>query len=268
MTNFTKKYGPWALITGASSGIGEEFAKETAARGLNVVLAARREAHLKRIAADIEKTHKVQTRVLPVDLTADDYLQTIEAGSADLDIGLLINNAGSATPGAFLKQSLDHRRRNLHLNVVAPMELSHHFGTKMNQKKRGGIIFTGSIVGYTGSPYMANYAGTKAYLLQFGEALSVELGKAGVDVLVVSPGATRTEMVEMEGVNMTNLPMPWMKADRVAQVGLNALGKKSAVIPGFANNMMMFMMTRLMPRTPALKMFGKMMGDATAPALR
>ncbi|MEM7117852.1 MAG: SDR family oxidoreductase [Chloroflexota bacterium] len=267
MTLFKEKYGPWALVTGASSGIGREFAKQLAEKGVNVVVAARRKSRLAMLVRELEKTHGVQTRVIEVDLTAPDYLATVSQETADLDIGLLINNAGSAAPGAFLKQSLGERTRVTQLNVLAPMQLAHHFGSQMSQQGRGGIIFVSSMAAYTGSPYLANYAATKAYLLQFGEALSVELKPKGVDVLVLSPGATRTEMAEMDGTDMSKVPMTWMTAEAVAEVGLKALGQKTAVIPGTLNNMMTTMMTRIMPRKAALTMFGSMMAKTMDPAL-
>ena len=187
--------------------------------------------------------------------------------TADLTVGLLVNNAGAAQPGAFLSTDLESRTRSVTLNVMVPMQLAYHFAAKMSQHGRGGIIFTGSMAGYTGSPYLANYAATKAYLLQFGQALSVELKPKGVDVLVVSPGATRTEMAEMDGFDQSKVPMPWMDADAVAAEGLRQLGRKSAVIPGFMNRMMSFMATRLMPRQTAMSMFGSMMSRAMDPGL-
>lgn len=268
MKQFKQKYGNWAIVTGASSGIGLEFARQLAAEQVNVVLVARRQAKLETLAKELKQTHQVQTRIVGLDLTDPNYLNTLDEATADLDIGLLINNAGFAVPGAFLKQPVTDRQRNIQLNINAPMELAYHYGQKMVTRGRGGIIFVSSTAAYTGSPYLANYAATKAYILQFGKALSVELKSRGVDVLVLSPGATRTEMVEsIEGADMEKAPMPWMNADAVAQVGLRSLGRKSSVIPGFLNKLMMFVMTRLMPTQPALNMFGGIMSKVVDPQL-
>lgn len=173
MTNLKTKYGDWALITGASSGIGLEFAKQIAAGGMNVAVAARRKQRLEALTAEIERDYGVQTRVIEVDLTTDDYLETIKAQTVDLQIGMLVNNAGAATPGAFTKQPLADRQFTLKLNVSTPMELTHYFSKEMEKRGKGAVIFTGSTVGYTGSPFMANYAATKAFILYFGQALHV-----------------------------------------------------------------------------------------------
>lgn len=268
MNDLKQRYGNWALITGASSGIGKEFVEQIAQQGVNVILAARRKSRLEELADNIESKYGVQTKVIEVDLTDPNYLETIKNAIGGLQIGLLINNAGFAAPGAFLKRPVSDRSRNIQLNINAPMELAHYFGQQMVTQGKGGIIFVSSTAAYTGSPYLANYAATKAYLLQFGKALSVELKPRGVDVLVLSPGATRTEMTEtLDGVNMEDVPMPWMNADAVARIGLDSLGRKSSVIPGFLNNVMMFVMTRLMPTRPALNIFGNMMSKAIDPQL-
>ncbi len=262
MSEFSQKYGPWALVTGASSGIGREYALQLAEQGLNVAVLARRKERLESLVHEIENKHRVQTRIVVADLTALDVLDTIQAATSDLEVGLLVNNAGAGVPGAFLKRDVQSYTRTVQLNVTIPMQLSHIFGEKMRRRGRGGIIFTSSTVAYTGAPYLANYGAAKSYMLNFGMALHTELKASGVDVLVVSPGATRTEMVdEMEGANMSKAPMPWMEADEVARIGIKTLGKKSAVIPGAMNNMMMFMMSRLMPRQAGMNMFGRIMQD-------
>lgn len=256
---FKQKYGPWALITGASSGIGVEFARQLAARGLNVVIAARRKERLESLAREIKQKHGVKTRVIAIDLTEPDYLKRIQAETSDLDIGLLVNNAGAGVPGAFLKQSLQSRTNVVHLNVTAPMQLAYHFGQKMVQRNCGGILLVSSISGYMGTPYMSNYAATKAYLLTLGEGLSVELKPHGIDVTVLVPGPTRTEMAEVEGTDMSKIPISWMDAGPVAAGALQALGKKTVVVPGVMNKALAFMMTRLLPRKSASGMFGGMM---------
>lgn len=178
-----------------------------------------------------------------------------------------MNNAGAGAPGTFLKQSLEKRTQIIQLIVTAPMQLSHVFGQQMSQRRRGGIIFTSSIAGYIGMPKMANYAATKSFILSLGTSLNIELKSKGVDVLVLSPGATRTEMMETEGMDTSKMPMPWMDAKDVAAVGAKSLGKKSSVIPGRMNSIMNFMASRLMPHQFALNMFGTMMGRTMDPAL-
>ena len=264
---FKQKFGPWALVTGASSGIGTEFARQLAAKGLNVAVAARRKERLESLIREIRSKHNVEAHAIAVDLTAPDYLDVIETQTNDLEIGLLVNNAGAGIPGAFLKQSLMARTNVVQLNVTAPMQLAHQFGQKMSQRKRGGILLVSSISGYMGTPYMSNYAATKAYLLTLGEGLNVELKPSGVDVTVLMPGPTRTEMAEAEGTDMSKIPMNWMDAGPVATAALQALGKKTVVVPGGMNKLMTFMMTRLMPRKSASGMFGGMMKKTMDPAI-
>jgi short-subunit dehydrogenase len=267
MSKFPQQYGPWALITGASSGIGREYALQLAAEGLNVAVLARRKERLESLVQEIEATHQVETRIIVADLTTPDAVDIIQASTSDITIGLLVNNAGDGVPGAFLKQDVRAYQRTIQLNVTIPMALSHHFGEQMRRRGKGGIIFTASTAGYTGSPYLANYAAAKSYMISFGMALHTELKESGVDVLVLSPGATRTEMIKMEGTSMKDAPMPWMDADQVARIGIKNLGKKTAVIPGVVNNIMVFMMSRLMPRSAAMNMFGSMMFKIMDPAI-
>ncbi|MFQ5435275.1 MAG: SDR family NAD(P)-dependent oxidoreductase [Anaerolineae bacterium] len=265
---FKQKYGPWALVTGASSGIGAELARQLAARGLNVAVAARRKERLASLVNELERKHEVEARAVAVDLTAPDYQDVIESATNDIEIGLLVNNAGSGVPGAFLKQGLDGRTRVVQLNVTTPMQLAHVFGQKMSRRGRGGILFVSSTSAFSGTPYMANYAGTKAFVLSLGEALHVELKPQGVDVTVLVPGPTRTEMVETEGTDFSSMPdMMWMNADAVAAAGLNGLGQNRVVVPGGMNKMMQFMMTRVLSRSAASNMFGGMMKRAMDPAI-
>ncbi|MCH7588273.1 MAG: SDR family NAD(P)-dependent oxidoreductase [Chloroflexi bacterium] len=137
----------------------------------------------------------------------------------------------------------------------------------MSQRGNGGIIFVSSVGAYVGGPYNANYIASKAFLLNLGTALHVELKPKGVDVLVLSPGPTRTEMVDAVGVDFSKVPMNWMKAGTVAAAGLRALGHKSMLVPGGINKKMVTMMTRFMPRQMALSMFGSMMSKTMDPSL-
>ncbi len=259
MENLTERYGNWALVTGSSSGIGSEFARLLAAEGFNLVVAARRQHRLDELANQLTATYGIEVRSVSVDLTSPDHLDVISKATSDIEIGLTVLNAGAATPGAFLKQPLDDRTRNIRLNIVAPVELAYHYGEEMARREAGGIIFVASMVGFTGSPYMASYAAAKSYILNFGQALGEELKVNNVDVLVLSPGATRTAMAEHDDVDMGGLPMPWMDAETVARIGLASIGKKPSVITGKRNKLMVFMMTRLMPRRMSYKMFGQMM---------
>jgi len=193
MKVFVERFGPWALVTGASSGIGEAFARRLAEFGMNLVLVARREDRLRKLADDLQGHHSVSTRVVPIDLSCDDFLPAIDQATADVQIGLLVNNAGVVTSGNFLDNDLDSELTLLHINNRAPLILTHHFGRAMRQRGRGGIIFLTSTVVFAGVPMWSNYAASKAYDLVLAEGLAKELHDDGVSVLALGPGPTGTE---------------------------------------------------------------------------
>ncbi len=157
MSKFEKKYGPWALVTGASSGIGSEFAKQIVARKLNVVLVARREERLKSLAKQIRDQYSTDVKIVVADLTESEGIETVKRATDDLEVGLLVNNAGREDSGRFLNMPLDDALNTLDLNVRAPLQLTHHFAQKMAARDRGGIIFMSSIVAFQGVPFIANY---------------------------------------------------------------------------------------------------------------
>jgi hypothetical protein len=219
--NYT--YGPWALVTGASSGIGEEFARQAAANGLNVVLVARREELLKEVAAKLTTHHGVETRVLPVDLTEDGAIQAIVEGTDDLDIGLVISNAGAGNPGPFISLPHDRLREIVRLNVFAHLDLAHHFGQKLAERGRGGLVLVSAVAAAGGLPFMANDSATKAYVLNLGEALHVELGQAGVNVTVLVPVLVNTPVVARIGLDKIGLPAEAISPEQAVDEALSAL---------------------------------------------
>ena len=241
MTKFGDKYGPWALVTGASSGIGEEFARQLAARGLNVVLAARRIDRLDALARELSASHGIQVRTVEVDLAREDGVEVIFRRTADLDVDLVVNNAGIATPGAFVWSDASDVIDAITINVRAPAVLAHHFGKRMARRGSGGVIFVASTFAYQPVPYFQNYAATKAYALSLGQALHVEMRALGVDVTVLSPGPTTTAMKEMDGFDLAKMPMAWMSVRPVVNEALRALGRKPSVIPGVMNRVMAWM---------------------------
>jgi len=255
MKTFNQKYGPWALVTGASSGIGAKFAKEIAAKGLNVVLVARRKDKLEALAKDIEAQHAVKTRVIVADLIDDSGIKTVKDETNNLEIGLLINNAGVEDSGHFLGASIDKAVATLQLNCKAPLVLTHHFAKKMKQRKRGGVLFMSSLVAFQGTPYIANYAATKAYSLILSESLASELQKHQIDVLSVNPGFTDTDL--SPDFNFDGLPMKPIPPKLVVEDALKALGRKSLVIPGAMNKFLYFTGKYIQPRRLNSFAFGK-----------
>ena len=190
---FAAKYGPWALVAGASDGVGAAFAEGIAERGVNVVLVARRQGVLDEVAAGIEARTGVETRTLAVDLAEHDATSAIAAATDDLDIGFLVYCAG-ADPNfePFLANPIDTAEAMVHRNCVVPMQLCHHFAPAMVDRRSGGIVVFGSGAGLAGGPNMVAYGATKAFDMVFAEALWSELHDKGVDVLGLILGKTNT----------------------------------------------------------------------------
>src|SRR3954447_8950061 len=141
MNDFAARFGPWAVVTGASSGIGEAFARRLAARGVHLVLIARREDRLRMLADELERRHAVRTRIVPVDLAADDFLPVVATATHDLDVGLLVNNAGALAAGRFLDRDLTAALNQLNLNTGATLVLAHLCGRRLRERRRGGVVF-------------------------------------------------------------------------------------------------------------------------------
>ena len=267
-SSFASKYGPWAIVTGASSGIGEEFARQLAAEGFNLVLAARRQQQLEQLADELSSKNGIKVIVVVVDLAKPNALEILQAATGDIEVGLLVNNAGIENHGPFAEQQLIKETRLIQLNVLAPMQLAHHFASKMHARKRGGIIFVSSAAGFGAWPYLANYAASKAYLLTLGESLHYELTKHGVDVTVLAPGLTRTAMADNIGaaVDFSRFPMKMMHVKDVVRPALSALGRKSSVIPGWINNIVTFVRKRILSRRGDTNAFGRLMDGAVRKA--
>jgi uncharacterized protein len=190
---FTAKYGPWALVAGASDGVGAAFAEALAERGVNVVLLARRQAVLDQVAAGIAARTGVETRTLAVDLAEYDAASVVAAATDDLDIGFLVYCAG-ADPNfePFLANPIETAEAMVHRNCIVPMQLCHHFAGPMVARGSGGIVIFGSGAGLAGGPNMVAYGATKAFDMVFAEALWSELHDKGVDVLGLILGKTDT----------------------------------------------------------------------------
>lgn len=233
MKTFKEKYGDWALVTGASSGIGKEYAVIIAAQGLNIVLVARNDKKLRSIEKEIISKHHVNVKIIVADLTSEVDIDTILKETNDLEIGLLVNNAGREDSNHFLKINTKEHLETIALNIKAPLLLTHHFGAKMVGRKKGGIINMSSIVAFQGVPYIVNYAGTKAYNLIFSEGIASEFKKHNIDVLAVTPGFTKTKLAR--AYDFTETPFKPLDPNFVALKAVKDLGRKRLSIPGFIN---------------------------------
>lgn len=264
MRKLKQKYGSYALVTGATSGIGKEFVELLAENGLNLVLVARREELLKKQVKEIQEKYKVKALAVPLDLTSDNAMNTLDIATKDLKIGLVIPNAGLELHGHFLNSKIEEQSKLVLLNTIIPMQIAHHFGAKMAKEKQGGILFVSSTFGLQSVPYFANYAATKAYILTLGQALKVEMKRNGVDVTVLAPGLTKTPMTtDMQGMNFRKMPITEMSANKVAKKGLKALlGKKSLKITGSRNVFLDVMGKYTTPRFILANMFGFLVNSA------
>lgn len=264
MNDFEKKYGPWALVTGANAGIGRAIANELAARKLNIVAVARRQTLLDALKDELEKKYGVEVRTLSLDLTEPEAIEKLDRATKDLAIGLVVPAAGMAIAHEFITTAHEDNTQIAHLNMIVPMQLVHLFANKMARRKRGGVLFISSLFAYQGMPYVASYAATKAYIITLGEALHVELKKHGIDVTVLSPGLTDTDMPANLPLNFSKLPMFYQSAEIVAQVGIKALGRKATVVSGFINKFYAWH-NRLIPRALPVSLFGFLIKRAFLP---
>lgn len=217
-----ESYGPWALIAGGSEGVGAEFAVQLAADGFNLVLLARKPVPLEETATAC-RSHGVEVRTLGIDLTAPDAVSAVLAEAADIEVGLLILNAGANTHSAeFLDGDLDAFAQVVTLNVTTPMALVQHYGREMRNRGRGGIILVGSMASFMGSTHHTVYGGVKAFSRIFAESLWLELRDHGVDVLELVLGVTRTPAMARVGLDFE---VPGMKVAEPADVAREGLEK-------------------------------------------
>jgi short-subunit dehydrogenase len=190
------KYGPWAVIAGASEGTGAEYARQLAALGIHCLLVARRKEPLQQLAQELTDTYHVHTRVLSVDLSTPDAAQRMKAAAADIEVGLYVSNAGADPTGQyFLDVPLEQSHRLININVRTVVDAVHAFAPPMKARGRGGILLMSSGAALGGQPRVAIYSGTKAFELNFGESLWIELRKFGVDVLGVAAPAMDTPVL-------------------------------------------------------------------------
>ena len=265
VNDFLERYGRWAVITGASSGIGAEFARQLAERGLSLVLVARRRDRLDALAAELVAKYGIEVFVAERDLAAPGSVDALVAEVGARDVGLLVNNAGFGMKGGFFELALSEQRRMIELNCQVPVALTHTLGRRIVDRGRGGIVFTASAAAFQGMPGTAVYAGTKSFDLLFGEGLWGELRGRGIDVLTLCPGSTDTEGPKRTGVNPDRVPGKMMKVEPVVRTALRALGKRPSVIPGGLNKAAQFL-TRLLPRRFSTVMAGRMIERVTRPS--
>ncbi|MDA3649664.1 SDR family NAD(P)-dependent oxidoreductase [Saccharopolyspora indica] len=225
-------YGPWAVIAGGSEGVGAAFARQLADAGINLVLIARKPGPLAETAAQV-RASGVEVRTLELDLLAPDALRTIRSVTDDLDVGLLIFNAGANSYGhEFVTGDLDRVREVIDLNITAQLALTHHFGALLKRRGRGGVLLVGSMAGYLGQAQISVYSAVKAFSRVFAEGLWLELREHGVDVLELVLGVTRTPAMERAGLNFDIPGLNVAEPDDVVREGLAQLAHGPVLVAG------------------------------------
>lgn len=250
-------YGPWAVVTGASSGMGSSFSTYLASLGFSVVLIARRVEKMETLAASIQKDYpSVSVKILGVDLTSDTAMDDIAAGVESLDIGLVVNNAGVDLGGNFLKFDSAEHDRVITLNVTAYTRVAHFFGRLMasrtaslptSSEKRGGMIMISSM-GSSPFPYCSSYSASKAYVTTLGLCLAEEWKPHNVDVTVIEPGAVRTEMFDRarEVMDVEAMGFSAMHADEFVKHSMSEFAKGTRrFTPGVKNRVSQFVMNMI-----------------------
>ncbi len=260
MINNTK----WALVTGASSGLGAVFAREYAKKGYSLVLTARRREALQTLADELAATHGIDCHVETVDLAVSGAAMQLKQAldEADIVIDVLINNAGMGLHGDFLACPADRLAGMLQLDIIALTELTHLYGQAMAGRGNGQILLISSILGYQATPAYAAYAAAKAYVLSLGEALHEELKASGVTVTVLSPGVTNTEFMAVADQPMPPiLKMMLMEPEPVVRAGIKALeAGRASVVPGWLNRVTT-QSNRLTPRVMQRRTMAKIMRE-------
>ena len=230
-----------ALITGASSGIGEALAHRIARDGRHLVLVARRAERLLALAGELEKKYGVKAHVVARDLVQPGAVLELldELKRRGLTVDWLVNNAGFGTAGRFDRLPVEREVEEIRLNVEALVELCGRCIPGMVARRSGAVMNIASLGGFAPGPYMSTYAATKAFVLSFTEGIAAELRGSGVQVLCVCPGFTRTEFQERAEVDVTGIPsFAWMSAEQVADQAVRAIGHGPVLVNGVMNSVM------------------------------
>jgi uncharacterized protein len=247
------KFGPWAIITGASSGIGKEFARQLAVGGLNLVLIARRLNLLEVIGKQLAEEFGIQYHAIEADLAGEDFIKKIDEATKDLDIGLLISNAGTGEVGRFLSKEAEEQKWFVRLNAISHMSLAHYFGRRFIKRGKSGILFTGAMGATDGVPFMASMAASKAFLLSLGKSLQHEFKKTGINITVLITSPTQTQIISKLGFDKGKMPMKPLSVKQCVEEALMALNNsKVSIIPGRAYRIM----NALIPGSIKRKMTG------------
>jgi short-subunit dehydrogenase len=251
------KFGSWAIVTGASSGIGREIVLRLAEAGFSLLINARDHAKLESLKQALE-AQGVTVAVVAADMGTEEGREQLILASRQYDIGMLVAAAGYGTSGEFLHSRLESEVNMIQVNCEGALALTHHFARVFAQKKRGGIVLFSSLVAFQGVPYSANYAATKAYIQSLVEGLALELKPHGVDVLAAAPGPVVSGFGERANMQMDMA----LKPEQVGLPILKALGRKTTVLPGLLTKFLVYSL-RMLPRWGKIRVMKLVMGGMT-----
>jgi short-subunit dehydrogenase len=255
-----EKYGPTALVAGASEGIGAAFATCLAEQGMDLVLIARRIGPLEQFAESLQKRFSIHTTCIACDLSAENATREIEVALKDTEIHFLVYNAALSYIGPFLKNSVENHRLMAQSNMLTPLNMLHTFGAKMLSGGRGGIVLMASLAGFQGSGFLSMYAATKAFNRILAESLWYEWKDRGVDVIACCAGATSTLNFIETKPEKTSFMAPRVQTPlEVARECLDRIGCCPSFIAGKGNRIASFFMQKILPRKTAITV----MGDTT-----
>jgi uncharacterized protein len=255
-----QRFGPWAVVTGASSGIGLECARQIAASGIGLVLVSRRAAVLEEVGRRLAREYGIEYRVVETDLSVPGAVDAIAAATQDLDVGLLVSNAGTGQPGEFLAFESSDLQRQTQLNAVSHMLLTHHFSRRFVARGRGATLLVSALGADSGIPFHANPAAAKGLVNTLGRSLHGEFKRLGVGVTVLVVTPTDTPIIEKMGLPQTSMPMKPMSVEQCVGEGLRGLVRnKMMVTPG----RFFRIMNALMPHSWVRALTSNMMQQST-----
>jgi short-subunit dehydrogenase len=255
------RFGPAALVTGASDGIGRAFAEALAERGFDLVLIARREVVLQGLARELIARHGVTVTVIAADLSAPGAVTETLARTEAQPIGLLVAAAGFGSTGAFLDLDPGTEAGMVDLNCRSVVELTHGLGRRMAAQGRGGIVLISSVLGFSGAPFSSTYAATKGFIQSFAEGLAVELRPLGIPVLSVAPGPVASGFAARARMQVSRTDTP----ETVARASLAALTRGGTLRPGVMGKLLGWSLA-MMPRWGRVRVLGQIMKGAASRA--
>ncbi len=253
------KYGQWAIVTGASSGIGRELAIQLAYAGFNLIINSRHLDKLLEVEKQLKIISPIEIKIVAADISETEGIDKIIQSSRGLNIGLLIVSAGYGSSGLFIHSSIHSEINMVKVNCEALLSLTHYYSQQFVKQQRGGIILMSSMVAFQGTPFSSNYAATKAFVQTLAEGLAEELRPFHVDVLAAAPGPVESGFSKRANMKMSMSMTP-------SQIGvpiLKALGRKSIVLPGFLTKFLIYSL-RTVPRWGKVKIMKKVMGGMTS----